>query len=182
MKKTTNDNRKYEPETRSIPQEAQPPQQPERRYITIVACRVCPHYLDVCTNGLSAAKCGFCGSPRIISELESESFPFWCPLSVLHDTRTRPHPAPAQGTSKLCFGTQHPASECCQQCNELETCKQKQRYLDYDKKEAARQAREDERQIIVERLECLEGIGSWTMLQQYIDSLRSTRQQAGDQP
>jgi hypothetical protein len=51
----------------------------------------------------------------------------------------RPH-TPVQGTSKLCFGTQHPASECCQQCNELETCKQKQRYLDYDKKEAARTA------------------------------------------
>jgi len=49
----------------------------------------------------------------------------------------RPHtPVPDQGTSKLCFGTQHPASECCQQCNELETCKQKQRYLDYDRKEA----------------------------------------------
>lgn len=32
MKKTTNDNRKYEPETRSIPQEAQPHPQPKCGY------------------------------------------------------------------------------------------------------------------------------------------------------
>jgi hypothetical protein len=55
--------------------------------------------------------------------------------------RARPHlPAPEQGTSKLCFGTITMASECCRACNEIETCKQKQSVLDYQKAEAARTA------------------------------------------
>lgn len=64
-------------------------------------------------------------------------------------SRSRPHtpaaPAPEPGLSKLCFGTITLACEECRACNEIETCTQKQKYLDYDKQ----QARKDEREHVL---------------------------------
>ena len=88
-----------------------------------------------------------------------------------------PHtPASQQGTSKLCFGTQHPSSECCQQCNELETCKKKQSYLDYDKQEAARAATLATLQSLEVELRKIK-YTSFTGVMEIIDSLRKQQEQ-----
>ena len=69
--------------------------------------------------------------------------------------RARPHtspPAPEQGTSKLCFGTITLVAEECRKCNEIESCKQKQSILDYQKREIATEAAKAEREQVLREL------------------------------
>jgi hypothetical protein len=69
-----------------------------------------------------------------------------------HTTHTSP-PAPEQGTSKLCFGTITLVAEECRKCNEIESCKQKQSILDYQKREIATEAAKAEREDALALLE-----------------------------
>ncbi|MDD3019866.1 MAG: hypothetical protein PHX61_02655 [Alphaproteobacteria bacterium] len=48
----------------------------------IEKCEDCHHFLDVCTNGKPAPKCGRSARPDVISENERKSFPRWCPLQI----------------------------------------------------------------------------------------------------
>lgn len=92
-------------------------------------------------------------------------------------THTPAAPAPEPGLSKLCFGTITLACEECRACNEIETCTQKQKYLDYDKQ----QARKDERKQVldifaeVEHLHDVDGITYPDLYNEFIQRYKSLR-------
>lgn len=68
-------------------------------------------------------------------------------------THTPAASASEPGLSKLCFGTITLACEECRACNEIETCTQKQKYLDYDKQQARKAERE---QVLTEVIQDIE--------------------------
>ena len=73
-------------------------------------------------------------------------------MKIVESIRSRPHTstsAPEQGTSKLCFGTITLVLEECRKCNEIESCKQKQSFLDYQKREIATEAAKAEREQVL---------------------------------